>query len=171
MKLTTTTTTTTTTKTTTLDIQISTYDNMFKQAFGDLNLEWIRNFFAVETKDLEQVENPERCLQGGGQIFFLVHKGRAVATCAMYNAGSKRFELAKMAVDPQFRGHGLGDVLIHVAETWAVEQGAEEIFMLSNTILEPAIRLYKKHGYEVRRLGPHPDYARCNIELRKKLRS
>ena len=39
--------------------------------------------------------------------------------------------------------------------------------MLSNTILEPAISLYHKHGYETVPLGPHPEYERCNIELRK----
>lgn len=41
-----------------------------------------------------------------------------------------------------------------------------EITLLSNTILEPAISLYKKHGFETVHLGPHPDYERCNIEMR-----
>src|SRR6185312_14670310 len=53
------------------------------------------------------------------------------------------------------------------AEAWAREQGAAEILILSNTVLAPAIALYKKHGYATTHLGPHPDYERCNIEMRK----
>jgi hypothetical protein len=53
---------------------------------------------------------------------------------------------------------------------WSREHGLEEIFLLSNTILEPAITLYKKHGFETVSLGPHPDYDRCNIEMNLKLK-
>jgi putative acetyltransferase len=87
----------------------------------------------------------------------------------MYRVTAKRYELAKMAVDPKCRGRGYGDVLMKAAEDWARAQGADEIFLLSNTRLEPAIALYKKHGYETTRLGPHPHYDRCNIEMTKSL--
>lgn len=90
-------------------------------------------------------------------------------TCAMFKVGDNSYELAKMAVSPDFQGHGFGDLLMISAENWARAKGAKEVFMLSNTVLEPAIKLYQKHGYVITHLGPHPDYERCNIELKKEL--
>lgn len=141
----------------------------YREAFKQLNLAWIEQYFRVEKKDVEQTEHPEQCLAGGGELFFVVVDGKAVGTCALYTAGPARFELAKMAVHPDYRGHGFGDLLMESAETWARERGAAEILILSNTILAPAIALYQKHGYETVHLGAHPDYERCNIEMRKRL--
>lgn len=36
---------------------------------------------------------------------------------------------------------------------------------LSNTVLAPAIGLYRNHGFETTHLGSHPDYQRCNIVM------
>ncbi|MGE3262015.1 MAG: GNAT family N-acetyltransferase [Bacteriovoracia bacterium] len=149
--------------------ELRTHNPSFNPAFKRLNLAWIEQYFRVEKKDLEQVNNPEECLRGGGEIFFVVVEGEAVGTCAMYKTGPRQFELAKMAVDPNYRGLGYGDLLMEKAEAWAKEKGANEILILSNTVLEPAISLYRKHGYTVTHLGPHPDYERCNIEMRKTL--
>ncbi|CAN5592141.1 hypothetical protein BH10BDE1_BH10BDE1_31180 [soil metagenome] len=151
-------------------MQIVTFEPKYRDDFKILNLEWITTHFRVEPKDTEQVENPEDCIEGGGEIFFIIVDGRVVGTCAMYHATSGRYELAKMAVDPRDRGHGYGDVLMKAAEDWARTKGADEVFLLSNTKLEPAITLYKKHGYVTTRLGPHPHYDRCNIEMTKALK-
>lgn len=153
------------------DFSVITYQPRFKRVFRDLNRAWIEKYFRVEKKDVEQTENPEICRQEGGEIFFVVDPAheKAVGTCALYKIGEGRFELAKMAVEPSHQGAGLGDLLMEKAEAWARAQGAREILILSNTVLEPAIRLYKKHGYRVVHLGPHPDYERANIELLKEL--
>jgi GNAT superfamily N-acetyltransferase len=145
------------------------YDPRYKDVFRKLNLAWIEKYFRVESKDIEQTDNPEECLKQGGQIFFIVDGERAVGTCAMYLLSPKIYELAKMAVDPAYQGHGYGDALMIAAEDWVRAQGGTEIHILSNTVLEPAIRLYHKHGYVTTHLGPHPDYERANIELKKKL--
>jgi GNAT superfamily N-acetyltransferase len=149
------------------DPAFTTYHPEFRAAFRALNLAWIEKYFRVEAKDLEQVNDPEQCLKEGGEIFFTVIEGEAVGTCALYKMSEGIYELAKMAVDPKHQRKGLGDLLIEGAEAWAREKGAKEIHILSNTVLEPAITLYKKHGYEVVHLGSHPDYERCNIELKK----
>jgi GNAT superfamily N-acetyltransferase len=145
----------------------TTYRPKFRIAFRALNLAWIEKYFRVEPKDLEQVNDPEQCRKEDGEIFFTVIEGEAVGTCALYKMSDGIYELAKMAVDPKHQGKGLGDLLMKGAEAWAREKGAKEIHILSNTVLEPAITLYKKHGYEVVHLGSHPDYERCNIEMKK----
>lgn len=144
-----------------------TYDHKYKESFKALNSQWIEKYFQLEKKDLEQMQNPEECLATGGQIFFILIGEKAAGTCGVYEIAPDRYEIAKMAVNPEFQGQGLGDLLIENAEDWAKSQGAKEILLLSNTILTPAIRLYKKHGYQVTHWGPDPDYERCNIELRK----
>jgi GNAT superfamily N-acetyltransferase len=148
---------------------VTTFLKEHREAYKALNLEWIENHFKVEKKDLEQLNSPEACLDEGGQIFFVVDDGVAVATCALYKIGEHRFELAKMAVRPDCRGKGYGDLMMIAAEDWAKSQDAKEILILSNTVLGPAIKLYHKHGYVTVHLGPHPDYERCNIELTKSL--
>ena len=150
-------------------ITIEPFRPEFKDAFRELNLEWIRKYFEVEAKDFEQTNNPEACLQEGGHILFAVRDSEAIGTCALYKINDREFEMAKMAVRPDCRGLGIGDLLMIATEKWARVAGAEELMLLSNTILEPAIALYIKHGYEIAKLGPHPDYARCNIEMRKKI--
>jgi GNAT superfamily N-acetyltransferase len=150
-------------------VQTVKYQEKFKDVFRALNLAWIEKYFRVEKKDVEQTDHPEKCLEEGGEIFFVVEEGLAVGTCAMYKVGPAEYELAKMAVHPDVQGRGYGDLLMLEAETWARAQGGREILILSNTVLEPAIRLYKKHGYETVHLGPHPDYERCNIEMKKRL--
>ena len=149
--------------------EVITFQPQFRDFFRLLNLEWIEKYFCIEHKDLEQVNNPEECISSGGQIFFVLIEGEVVGTCALYHVGPRKFELAKMAVRPDCRGQGLGDLLIEKAEEWARAQDAAEIMMLSNTVLTPAIQLYKKHGYQVLHLGQNPDYQRCNIELSKQL--
>lgn len=151
-------------------MDVCVFEPKYRSAFKELNLEWIQKYFRVEKKDIEQVENPESCLAEGGQIFFVVEKGVALGTCAMYFVSPGVFELAKMAVAPNAQGRGYGDLLMKAAEEWARGEKAKEIIILSNTVLEPAISLYKKHGFETIKLGPHPDYERCDIVMRKLLK-
>lgn len=142
------------------------YQPQYLQAFVALNREWIEKYFRLEPMDLYQLENPqESILSKGGEIFFVLKKERPVGTCAMVPHGVDSYELAKMAVSPEIRGEGAGDFLMIAAIDWARHKKATNITLLSNTILAPAISLYKKHGFKTVHLGAHPDYARCNIEM------
>ncbi|HVK62176.1 MAG TPA: GNAT family N-acetyltransferase [Bdellovibrionales bacterium] len=150
-----------------MSIEISSYDPKYKEAFKELNLAWIRRFFAVEDKDVEQLENPERILEQGGEIVFALFGGDAVGTCAVINEGNGVFELAKMAVDPDFQGQGIAHGLMKAAEKFVRERGGKKIYLVSNQSLAPAITLYKKHGYIVTSLTQNPEYSRGNIEMEK----
>jgi GNAT superfamily N-acetyltransferase len=147
-------------------LSITTYDKKWMPAFIELNREWIENHFVIERMDLLQLEHAEEeILRKGGEIFFLLADDHVVGTCAMVPHGPDCYELAKMAVDRKQRGHGYGDVLMIEAIRWARTKGAAKIMLLSNTVLTPAITLYKKHGFETVHLGQHPDYERSNIEM------
>ena len=146
-------------------VKVITYDSKFLPRYVELNRQWIEKYFKIEAMDIAQLEKPEDNVLNGGEIFFVLENERALGTCAMVPHGPGCYELAKMAVAPEARGKGYGDILMETAIQWAKDKGASKILLLSNTILEPAITLYKKHGFKTIHLGPHPDYERCNIEM------
>ncbi len=43
--------------------------------------------------------------------------------------------------------------------------GASKVYLVSNTALDPAISLYRKHGFRTVSEGAHPSYARANIHM------
>lgn len=86
-----------------------------------------------------------------------------VALCRM-DGSEYDFELAKLAVDPEARGTGLGEKICRVALDRAQQLGAKKIFLESNTMLKPAINLYRKLGFtELQEY--HPAYERGDIQM------
>ena len=75
-----------------------------------------------------------------------------------------------MAVAPAARGRGFGDLLMERAVGFATEVGAHRLIILSNTVLEPAIRLYQKHGFVRVPLIADGRYRRANIRMERELR-
>jgi GNAT superfamily N-acetyltransferase len=148
------------------EVKVVTHDPKYVDVFVELNEEWIEKYFVIEEMDRAQLRKPEdSILKPGGQIFYVLEDGHPVGTCAMVPHGPGCFELAKMAVSPSTRGKGYGDVLMTTAIEWARDKGAKKVMLLSNTVLQPAITLYRKHGFKTVHLGDHPDYKRCNIEM------
>ena len=135
-----------------------------------LNEQWISEHFAIEEADRRLAANPFKIVSDGGHIISLVESGRVVGVCALFKISKDRYELARMAVDPSERGKGYGDALITAALSRARDKGASSIYLDSNTMLAPAIALYRKHGFETVSEGPHPEYARCNIVMELRLK-
>jgi GNAT superfamily N-acetyltransferase len=138
-------------------------------AFRALNLAWIEAHFVVEERDRHELEDPEgSILATGGHIFMAEVVGPAgveiVGTCALLAAHDGIFELAKMAVHPTARGHGIGRALGTAAISKARRLGARHVELLSNTALGPAIALYRTLGFVEAPL-PATDYARANIRM------
>lgn len=147
-------------------IQIEGFKPEYLPAFIELNRQWIETHFRIEAMDLRQLERPEETILNiGGEILVATDSKRVFGVCALIPHGTHGFELAKMAVDPLERGRGIGDRLMKAAIGWARAKGARKVTLLSNTVLEPAIKLYRKHGFAVIHLGQHPDYERANIEM------
>jgi ribosomal protein S18 acetylase RimI-like enzyme len=145
-------------------------DNPARAAdFIRLNEQWIAEHFAIEDADRALAADPLRVLRDGGHILTLVDAGQVVGVCALFRESDTRYQLARMAVDPAARGKGCGEMLIRAALDQARSRGAETVHLYSNTVLAPAIALYRKHGFETVHEGPHPKYARCNIVMEKRL--
>ena len=153
------------------DVEVETFDERYAVDFKRLNLEWIEMYFKVEDFDKKHLNNlREYIIEPGGEIYFVVEDGKVKGTCALIFHEEGVYEIAKMAVDADSRGKGYGNLLMKASIEGAREKGADKILIVSNTILEPAINLYKKYGFQTTRLGPNPDYERGNIEMQLDLK-
>lgn len=138
------------------------------RAFAELNLAWIEQLHVVEASDRQMHDHPEQYTQGGNSVFSAIIDGTTAGVVALKKDEEGRWELTKMAVDPKFRGRGVGNALMEQAESYARDSlGLERIYLLSSTVNAAAIRLYKRRGWTVDHEGPHPKYARCNIGMSK----
>ncbi|HEX2716629.1 MAG TPA: GNAT family N-acetyltransferase [Gemmatimonadaceae bacterium] len=139
-----------------------------RNAFRALNLAWIEQYFAVEPRDRFELDDPEaHILEPGGRIFLAeldADGGVAIVGACALMVGDGAFKLAKMAVDPVARGMGIGRALAEAVIDRARALGATEVELYSNTVLVPAISLYRSLGFVEVPL-PHNDFRRANIKM------
>lgn len=145
-----------------------------RQAFIDLNRDWIEEYFVLEDSDREQLEELEASILGkGGQIIVALLNDMVVGTGAILpphhdpEDGRKWLEIVKMAARKDVRGQGIGRAVLEalIAEGRSME--AEAIWLETNAQLEAAIRLYERCGFQHLTsddLWPTP-YARCNVQM------
>lgn len=135
-------------------------------AFTRLNREWIERLFRLEPADLKTLEDPATSIIApGGQIYFALDGIRPVGTVAAVRESSDRFELAKMAVSPSYQGQGVGALLGEAVIQFARAADAGTVFLLTNSSLSGAIRLYERLGFQHRPLPPTTGYARADVYM------
>ena len=148
------------------EIRIVPFDQDLAADFARLNYKWIERYFRVEEHDREMLDDPAaNIIDKGGEILFAIVEGKAVGTVALIPDGDDRFELAKMAVSDDFKGKGIGDLLMKACICYAQQKGKSSIFLLSNTKLEPAINLYRKHGFVEVQSKEEIPYERVDIVM------
>jgi putative acetyltransferase len=146
------------------------YRAEFGAAFDALNREWIEQYFTLEPADREVLGDPGgKIIDAGGEVFFVVERGEILGTCAMLRHSAEAYEIAKMAVAAKARGRGFGDLLMEACIDFARKRKAHRVIIVSNTVLEPAIRLYRKHGFVQVPLAGDARYKRANIRLELEL--
>jgi len=144
------------------------YRDAWRSEFERLNREWIETWFVLEEADLATFRDPvAKIIRPGGQIFFVLEGSQVLGTCAVIPLGPDVHEIAKMAVAPEARGKGYGDLLMEAAVEFSRQAKVRRIVIVSNTKLAPAIRLYEKHGFVRVPLDPHEQYARADIRLER----
>ena len=152
-------------------VTIVPYEPRYHDAFRRLNEAWISSYFRIEEPDTRVLESPqEEILDKGGHILVALRDGEPIGVCALLRVDDETFELAKMAVAEQARGFGAGYKLGEAAKTTARAAGASRLILESNTILTPAITLYRKLGF-TEFTGMPSEYDRCNIHMELHLHS
>ncbi len=150
-------------------VRIVTWKPMYAPYFKSLNEAWITQYFSMEEPDRKMLEDPEGYIIGrGGAIAVALDKDRPVGVCALVPwhgpEGEFDYELAKMAVSPEARGNGVGEMLGREILDIARRKGAKRIYLETNTILAAAQRLYKRLGFR-QITNQETPYTRCNMQM------
>lgn len=154
-------------------VRIVPFEPRHARAFRDLNIAWVQRHFTIEDTDRDQLEQPrERIIARGGHVLIAEDAaGAAIGCAALIPHGEGELELAKMAVADAAQGQGVGALLMAAAVAWARESGAATLYLESNDVLAPALRLYERTGFRhlPREERPVSPYARANVFMRMTL--
>lgn len=148
-------------------VDIISFNKQYSKDFYELNIEWLKTFFYVEPYDEEVLSKPEKyIINKGGHIFFAKLEDDIVGTVALMPIGRDgNFELTKMAVSPNHRGHKIGQKLMLQCINFAKTNTIPKLIIYSNRKLENAIYIYKKYGFIEIPVEPDCPYKRCDIKM------
>ncbi|MHC0441790.1 GNAT family N-acetyltransferase [Flavobacterium sp. 3-210] len=151
------------------DIEIIPFSQDLKEHIKTLNIAWLEKYFKVEEKDKLTLSNPqEEIIDKGGMIFYARHNGKIIGTASLMKVNDSTYELSKMAVSDNAQGLGIGNKLLEHCINIARENNIKTLFLYSNTILLPAIHLYRKFGFIEIPLESSI-YERADIKMEKKI--
>jgi GNAT superfamily N-acetyltransferase len=149
----------------TADVAIMDWHPKWGADFRRLNEEWITRYFVLEADDRRTLNDPEReVIAAGGAIVVAVCDGRAVGTGALLHEGEGVYELAKMAVTPEWQGRGIGRLVAERLLRIARERGAKKVELVSQSGLTPALTLYSSLGFRRVPVGA-VTYQRADVRM------
>ncbi|MUU77240.1 GNAT family N-acetyltransferase [Winogradskyella endarachnes] len=148
-------------------IKIIDFKPEYTQDFYNLNIEWLKAHFYVESYDKDVLSNPiTYIIDKGGYIFFVLKNDKVVGTAAlMPTTETGFFELTKMAVLPEKRGQKIGQQLLQHCIDFGKTKNLKGLLLYSSRKLENAIYLYRKYGFVEIKVEENCPYERCDIKM------
>ncbi len=144
-------------------MKIIQFEEKYRQDFIDFNTDWIvSNFGSLEEHDIETFEKIDEEIKADAMIFFAVENEIALATCMAKPMEEKTWEICKLGSNKKVPHKGAGSAVFEAAMNWALNHGAEKLFILSNSQLKPALHIYRKYGFEEIKLDNY-EYVRGDI--------
>lgn len=129
-------------------VEIIPYKDEFHEDFRRLNLEWLDKYNLTESHDLMVLDDPKGAIiDRGGFIWLAKEEGQIIGSAALMKEHEGVYELAKMAVTPEWQGKGISKALMETCLMKAKELGARKLTLFSNHQLKTALRLYEKYGF------------------------
>jgi putative acetyltransferase len=129
-------------------VEIIEYENRYQQDFYRLNVAWLDKYHLKESRDLEVLDDPKgTIIDKGGFIWLAKEGGAIIGSAALMKEDDRTFELAKMAVDDEYKGRGISKLLIETCINKAKAIGAVKLELFSNHQLTTALGLYEKYGF------------------------
>lgn len=151
-------------------IAIIPFEEKYAAAFKQLNLEWLSQYFVVEPYDEYQLSHPvQKIIEKDGYIFLAKNDEHVIGTVALMKENDRSFEITKMSVTKDYQGKGISKLLMNACIKKAEEKKWARLFLYSNTLLAPAIQLYRRYGFIEIPLESNSHYSRTNIKMELKL--
>lgn len=150
-------------------IQIIEFSDELSEPIRTLNYEWLEKYFRLEEGDVVSLSNPKKhIIDKGGYIYYAKLNDKIVGTATLLKKSETIYELGKMAVSDKAQGQGIGTILLEHCLNVAKQKQIPTLILYSNTILQSAIHLYRKYGFEEVELESGL-YERANIKMEKHL--
>ncbi len=106
-------------------------------------------------------------IQSGGAFKVLEDNGGIVGSYGLYRIDEDSCELRKMYLRPEYKGKGLGKMMMDDAFLTATTLGFSRMVLETNRCLKEALNLYRKYGFVEYASGHLSD--RCDCAMEKKL--
>ncbi len=87
-----------------------------------------------------------------GACFAAVLHGTVAGYISLLTRGGKNGRIYSLAVDPEFRGRGIAELLVETALDFSRREGLRAVFLEVAVDNAPAISLYRKKGFVIRSL-------------------
>tara|TARA_B100001250_G_scaffold235691_1_gene202468 strand:- start:288 stop:758 length:471 start_codon:yes stop_codon:yes gene_type:complete len=147
------------------NVTIVSFDEEYSSIFYELNKLWIEESWLLEESDKFDLLNPkESIIDKGGEIFFALIDDNVVGTVAMIRSADRIYELAKMTVEINYRGNGVANKLMDQCLNYAMNNNAQQIYLITNDTLLIARNLYDKYGFKEVKLDSDK-YLRGNVKM------
>lgn len=148
-------------------VEIIEFSEELSEPIKTLNYEWLEKYFRIEEGDVASLSDPQKhIIDKGGHIYYAKLNGEIVGTASMLKKSETVYELGKLAVSDKAQGHGIGTILIEHCLNMAKQKQIKTLILYSNTILQSAIHLFRKYGFEEVELESGV-YERANIKMEK----
>lgn len=127
-------------------VDIIDYAPEFRDDFARLNAEWMTTYFGKKMDN--HLDNPEETIiNNGGFILFAKSGDEIIGTCAILKENNKLYEIADMAVTPQYRGKHIGKRLLSAAVDTVRKTGARQVYLITSSKLTASVELYRTYGF------------------------
>ena len=147
-------------------ISFKKFSKIDTEKFKSLNLEWLDTYFKVEPIDELVLNNPKgEVIDKGGFIFMIQKNYNTIWTFAFIKKNEKFYEFSKIAITPDERGNGYGNIAMEFIIQFAKNKKWSKLILYSNTKLKNSIHLYKKYGFKEIPLEKNLIYSRGNIKM------
>ena len=147
-------------------VRIVSYLPAYRQAYYQLNADWISRYFTLEPADHAMLNDPEGyVLAKGGHILFAVKQAQVWGTCALIPHTHDTAEITKMAVAPQAQGQKMGQLLLQAVINLGRQLGMRQLWLETNSTLKTAIHIYEKAGFKHVPTDPNSLYQRADVRM------
>lgn len=127
-------------------VDIIDYAPEYCDDFSRLNAEWMTTYFGKKMDN--HLDNPEETIiSKGGFILFAKVGDEIIGTCAILKENNKLYEIADMAVTPQYRGKHIGKRLLSAAVDKVRKAGARQVYLVTSSKLTASLELYRTYGF------------------------